>query len=77
MTQWNILFWIASGIFIFGALVFSIFISAKPEAWGRARVGTHRQTIDENMMSPDNYFGGSVCIRGTIRENTNNDIEEN
>jgi hypothetical protein len=41
MTKWNILFWVASGINIFGGLIFAIFISAKPQAWGRTPSETH------------------------------------
>jgi hypothetical protein len=47
MTQWNILFWVASGIYIFGALIFSIFVSAKPEAWGRKPSELQEQNDDK------------------------------
>jgi hypothetical protein len=77
MTKWNILFWVASGIFVFGALIFTIFISAKPEAWGRIPRETNIQTIDETMMSPDQYVGESVCNNGIIKENANHDYKDN
>jgi hypothetical protein len=77
MTKWNILFWIASGIYIFGALIFAIFISAKPQAWGRTSSETHIQTIDESMESPEQYVDGSVCNNGFVNENANNDNKDN
>jgi hypothetical protein len=73
MTKWNILFWVASGIYIFGALIFATFISAKPEPWGRSQNETHIQTIDEIMKSCDQYVDGSVSNNGFINEKTNDD----
>ncbi len=77
MTKWNILFWVASGIYIFGALIFAIFISAKPEPWGRSPSEMHTQTIGEIMKSCDQYVDGSVLNNGFIKENTNDDNRDN
>jgi hypothetical protein len=77
MTKWNILFWVASGIYIFGALIFAIFISAKPQAWGRTPREAQIRTIDGDMKCPQQYVGGSVCNNGFVNENANNDNEDN
>ena len=37
MQQWSILFWIGSGIYLFGSLVFILLVDSKPESWGQQR----------------------------------------
>lgn len=54
MTQWGILFFVASGIYILGAVVFAVFISAKPEDWGKANTETAIPTIVQRDRSDDN-----------------------
>ncbi|XP_054156517.1 sialin-like [Oppia nitens] len=70
MSQWNILFYLAAGIYLVGAISFCLFISAKPQSWGRARHGTIRATIDETTLN------GSVYIKSrhnTVVEADNDD----
>lgn len=48
MTQWNILFWIASGVYVFGALVFLFLIDSEPEKWGfapKSKSGSTTSTV--------------------------------
>lgn len=35
MQQWSFLFWIGSAIYVFGAMIFLLFVNAKPESWGQ------------------------------------------
>ncbi len=72
MKQWNILFYIASGIYLLGAIIFVVFVSAKPEAWGRARTGTFRTTIDETNINGSIYLKSN---HGTICETNNENID--
>ena len=81
MKQWNILFYLAAAIYALGAVVF-LFVSAKPEPWGRARTGTIRTTIDENQINGSIYIPKSrnTTICETTTENTTNgcnDCENN
>lgn len=74
MTQWNTLFYIASGIYLFGALIFVLFVSAKPQPWGRARSGTNRATIDENNINGSIYMKPhNKTIYETEGNNNNNE----
>ena len=50
MASWSIVFYITSAIYIFGGIIFVVFVSAKPEPWGRARTGTARSTIDASYI---------------------------
>ena len=33
MNQWNTLFWIGSGVYVFGALLFIFCVNSTPEKW--------------------------------------------
>lgn len=71
MQQWSFLFWIGSAIYIFGAMIFLLFVNAKPESWGQQQPKSSPVAIISSNEILENF---NIEKNQTLNLQNNNNI---
>ena len=73
VEEWQLVFFVSSGIFIFGWLVYVIFSSSREQEWGRLDFGTSmEETID---YKPKDNLGFARSVEDVTSVFRNKDNE--
>lgn len=59
--SWSYVFYLTSAIYLFGGIIFVMFISAKPESWGRKTIDSKivKCNLENNIVENDNTISKS------------------